>query len=187
MIEPGIFRSDPVLGSDADGNFYYNSLSWDGDDEYWCDIFIIEEGSVEWDEGRFAKGGDKQWMAIDQMEGMGQGNNYSNWTKNWSICYPGQFTRSTDDGETFESCITIPGNPFWGTLATGPDGALYVTGYSTGGGGGGGDPNMQYHQGPIASVPRMDFQEWSCSFQMSPHHMLSGNDRDNKCSSFLSS
>jgi hypothetical protein len=133
VIEPGIFRSDPVLGSDADGNFYYNSLTVDNQDNYWCDVFIIEEGSVEWDDGRFAQGGDKQWMAIDQMEGMGQGNNYSNWTKNWSICYPGQFTRSTDDGETFESCITIPGNPFWGTLATGPDGALYVAGYSNSG------------------------------------------------------
>jgi hypothetical protein len=133
VIEPGIFRSDPVLGSDAEGNFYYNSLTVDNQDNYWCDVFIIEEGSVEWDEGRFAKGGDKQWMAIDQMEGMGQGNNYSNWTKNWSICYPGHFTRSTDAGETFESCITIPGNPFWGTLATGPDGALYVAGFSNSG------------------------------------------------------
>ncbi|MEE4259428.1 MAG: hypothetical protein V2I62_06695, partial [Bacteroidales bacterium] len=133
VIESGIFRSDPVLGSDADGNFYYNSLTVDNQDNYWCDVFIIEEGSVEWDEGRFAKGGDKQWMAIDQMEGMGQGNNYSNWTKNWSICYPGHFTRSTDAGETFESCITIPGNPFWGTLATGPDGALYVAGFSNSG------------------------------------------------------
>ncbi len=27
VIEPGVFRSDPVLDSDADGNFYYNSLT----------------------------------------------------------------------------------------------------------------------------------------------------------------
>ena len=130
VIEPGIFRSDPVLGSDAEGNFYYNSLTVDNQDNFWCDVFIIEEGSVEWDEGRFAQGGDKQWMAIDQMEGIGQGNNYSNWTSYYSICEPGYFTRSTDDGETFEDCITISGTPFWGTLATGPEGELYVAGYS---------------------------------------------------------
>ncbi len=27
VIEPGVFRSDPVLDSDVDGNFYYNSLT----------------------------------------------------------------------------------------------------------------------------------------------------------------
>ena len=27
VIEPGIFRSDPVLDADVDGNFYYNSLT----------------------------------------------------------------------------------------------------------------------------------------------------------------
>jgi hypothetical protein len=130
VIEPGIFRSDPVLGSDADGNFYYNSLTVDNQDNFWCDVFIIEEGGVEWDEGRFAQGGDKQWMAIDQTEGIGQGNNYSNWTSYYSICEPGYFTRSADNGETFEDCITISGTPFWGTLATGPEGELYVAGYS---------------------------------------------------------
>ncbi len=29
VIEPGIFRSDPVLGFDSDGNFYYYSLTID--------------------------------------------------------------------------------------------------------------------------------------------------------------
>jgi len=37
VIEPGVFRSDPVLDTDSDGNFYYNS--------YWIqilmEIFII--------------------------------------------------------------------------------------------------------------------------------------------------
>jgi len=130
VIEPGIFRSDPVLGSDADGNFYYNSLTVDNQDNFWCDVFIIEEGSVDWDEGTFAQGGDKQWMAIDQTDGIGSGNIYSNWTSYYSICSPGYFTRSTDGGASYEDCETISGIPFWGTLDTGPEGELYVAGYS---------------------------------------------------------
>ena len=29
VIDPGVFRSDPVLDADADGNIYYNSLTAD--------------------------------------------------------------------------------------------------------------------------------------------------------------
>ena len=38
VLEPGIFRSDPVFDSDAEGNFYYNSLTVVGSD-YRCDVF----------------------------------------------------------------------------------------------------------------------------------------------------
>jgi len=130
VIEPSIFRSDPVLGSDANGNFYYNSLHWDGQSGYWCDVFIMEESDVEWDEGTYALGGDKQWMAIDQTGGIGSGNIYANWTQYWSICNPEYFTRSTDGGASYEDCVVISGTPFWGTLDTGPEGELYVAGYN---------------------------------------------------------
>ena len=43
VLEPGIFRSDPVLDFDADGNFYYNSLTIDAN-EYWCTVFTSTDG-----------------------------------------------------------------------------------------------------------------------------------------------
>ncbi len=124
VIQPGIFRSDPVLGSDAEGNFYYNSLT--NNPTYFCDVFKSNNGGSLWDGGTFAQGGDKQWMTIDKTGGTGTGHNYSFWTYAYSVCDPGFFTRSTDGGASFEDCLEIPNSPFWGTLAVGPEGELYV-------------------------------------------------------------
>lgn len=128
VIDPGVFRSDPVLDFDSEGNFYYNSLTKDDYGNYNCDVYKIDDGGIEWDEGTYAHGGDKQWMRIDRTDGIGNGNNYSFWTSYYSSCYPGFFTRSTDNCTSFEGCVTIPGNPHWGTLAVGPDGELYSVG-----------------------------------------------------------
>lgn len=128
VIDPGVFRSDPVLGSDNEGTIYYNSLTVDDNDNFWCDVYRSEAGSTTWDEGVYAYGGDKQWMHIDKSGSEGDGHNYSFWTKYWSICYPQSFTRSSNLGGSYESCIHLPGELFWGTLATGPDGELYVGG-----------------------------------------------------------
>ena len=127
VINPGVFRSDPVLDSDSEGNIFYNSLSVPSGD-YVCDVFKIDSGQVTWDEGTFAQGGDKQWMVIDRSGGVGDGNNYSFWNVSFSICAPGAFVRSTDNGETFESCVTVDGTPRWGTCAVGPEGELYLVG-----------------------------------------------------------
>ncbi|NQV03843.1 MAG: hypothetical protein HQ542_14425, partial [Bacteroidia bacterium] len=127
VIEPGIFRSDPVLESDADGNIYYNSLTANGS-VYSCQVFKSDNGGVLWNSGVDARGGDKQWMAIDKGEGIGAGNIYSFWTSYYSMCYPGFFTRSTDEGNSFESCVEVDGNPYWGTMAIGPEGELYIVG-----------------------------------------------------------
>ncbi|MBU1949580.1 MAG: hypothetical protein KJ927_12775 [Candidatus Eisenbacteria bacterium] len=43
VIEPGVFRSDPVLDSDSQGRIYYNSLTLDGDD-YLCAVFQSSNG-----------------------------------------------------------------------------------------------------------------------------------------------
>ena len=125
VIQPGIFRSDPVLDADVDGNIFYNSLSIN---PYTCHVFKSSTGGSSWDGGTYAHGGDKQWMTIDKINGPGTGHNYSYWTSSYSICSPGFFTRSTDGGGSFEDCITIPNEPFWGTLAVGPGGELYVGG-----------------------------------------------------------
>ena len=110
VINPGIFRSDPVLDSDAEGNFYYNSLTAQGED-YWCDVYKSADGGESWDNGTFAQGGDKQWMTIDKSGGIGSGNIYAFWSPFYSICEPDFFTRSVDGGFSYEDCLSIPNYP----------------------------------------------------------------------------
>ncbi len=124
VIQPGVFRSDPVLDNDIDGNFYYNSLT--NDPDFYCKVFKSSNGGAAWDGGTDAHGGDKQWMTIDKTNGSGLGHIYAFWTSDFSVCTPGFFTRSTDNGVSFEDCIIIPDDPFWGTLAVGPGGELYI-------------------------------------------------------------
>jgi len=126
VIEPGVFRSDPVLESDAAGNFYYNSLT--NNPTYFCDVFKSNNGGSSWGNKTYAQGGDKQWMTIDRTNGTGTGHIYAFWTSYYSVCYPGFFTRSTNNGGSFEDCVTIPNDPYWGTLTVGPNGELYVGG-----------------------------------------------------------
>jgi len=127
VINPGVFRSDPVLESDNSGTFYYNSLT-SSSGNYFCRVYKSEDGGALWDDGTPAQGGDKQWMEIDKTGGPGEGNIYAYWTSYYSICYPGNFTRSTDQGNYYEDCVSVDGEPYWGTLAIGPSGELYVVG-----------------------------------------------------------
>ena len=125
VINPGVFRSDPVLDFDAQGHFYYNSLTVAGG--FACDVSVSEDGGATWSTPTPAQGGDKQWMRIDRTSGIGFGNIYTNWNPSFSICdLP--FTRSTDGNVSYEPCSIIPDNPKWGTLAIDADGTLYVIG-----------------------------------------------------------
>lgn len=133
VIDQGVFRSDPVLDADADGMIYYNSLT-SNSSVYTCKVFKSSDGGASWNNGADARGGDKQWMTIDRTSGPGAGNIYSFWTSYYSSCYPDFFTRSTDGGLYFESCSSIPGNPYWGTMAVGNDGELYIGGAGDWGG-----------------------------------------------------
>jgi len=128
VIEPGIFRSDPVLDYDAGGNFYYNSLTTSPN--YFCKVFESTNGGVAWGTGVDAGGGDKQWMVIDRSTEAGRGNIYSFWSYFYSTCSPGFFTRSTNGGSSYEDCTTVDGNPYWGTMAVGNSGELYIPGAS---------------------------------------------------------
>ncbi len=128
VIEPGIFRSDPVLDYDASGNFYYNSLT--NDPDYFCKVFRSTDGGAAWDSGTDAKGGDKQWMVIDRTAGIGRGNIYSFWSYYFSTCAPGFSTRSTNDNASYEDCFLVDGKPYWGTMAVGINGELYIGGAS---------------------------------------------------------
>jgi hypothetical protein len=129
VIQRGIFRSDPVLDYDAFGNFYYNSLTHDPNTgTFSCTVFKSTDGGVTWNSGTNAWGGDKQWMTIDRTNGVGSGNIYSFWTSYYSSCQPNNFTRSTDGGASFENCTFVTGDPYWGTMAVGNNGELYVAG-----------------------------------------------------------
>ena len=128
-INPGVFGSDPVLDCDTSGNFYYNGLTVAGG-SYLCHVFKSENGGSAWSAGVEAHGGDKQWMIIDRSGGTGTGNVYSDWNEYFSSCPPGAFIRSTDDGASFGDCSELPGNPYWGTMAIGNDGEVYITGWS---------------------------------------------------------
>jgi hypothetical protein len=127
VIDEGVFRSDPVLDCDSAGNFFYNSLNSDGS-VFTCKVFKSEDGGASWGTGVPAFGGDKQWMVIDKSGGEGNGNIYSWWNAFYSSCSPGNFTRSDDFGATYQDCIDVEGYPYWGTMAIGPEGELYMAG-----------------------------------------------------------
>ncbi len=128
VLEPGVFRSDPVLNFDADGNIYYNSLHTNFGDVWRCDIFKSTDGGVSWSKAMFAFGGDKCWMAIDRTGGIGHGNIYEAWNTAGNVYFPSTFSRSTDGGLSWLEPIEIPNRPVFGTVEVGPDGELYVAG-----------------------------------------------------------
>jgi len=128
VIEPGIFRSDPVLDYDAEGTIYYNSLT--NNPDYFCKVFKSTNGGAAWDSGADAHGGDKQWMVIDRTAERGHGNIYAAWNAAFTTCSPGFFTRSTDGGNHYENCLVVDGYPYWGTMAVGNSGELYIGGAS---------------------------------------------------------
>jgi hypothetical protein len=127
VIDPQVFRSDPIVDFDSAGTFYYNSLT-NNSGLYTCKVYKSQDGGATWDAGTEAHGGDKQCMTIDRSGGPGEGNIYSSWTQYYSSCPPEFFTRSTNGGSSYEDCIYVANYPFWGTMAVGPDGELYVAG-----------------------------------------------------------
>ncbi|MDV7395262.1 sialidase family protein, partial [Arthrospira platensis SPKY1] len=46
-INPGVFRSDPVVDIDSDGTFYYNSLT-SNNGNYTCKVFRSYDGGASW-------------------------------------------------------------------------------------------------------------------------------------------
>ncbi len=127
VLENNVFRSDPVLAADGEGNFYYYSLTVN--DEYVCDMFKSTDGGTSWSGPIPAYGGDKAWTAIDLTGGIGDGNIYAAWDYA-GCCGNNWFTRSLDAGLTYMSPIPIPLQPIWGTVAVGPDGKMFICGRS---------------------------------------------------------
>ena len=74
-----------------------------------------------------AGGGDKEWFAIDKTNGPGHGFQYQIWSTA-AACSFGQFSRSTDGGATWQSPLSIPNSPVWGTLDVATNGNLFIGG-----------------------------------------------------------
>ncbi|MCH7995133.1 MAG: exo-alpha-sialidase, partial [Planctomycetes bacterium] len=115
VLQPAVFRSDPVLDVDTEGVFYYYSLRGHNYG-FECDLFRSIDGGVNWLVPVYAFGGDKPWIAIDRTEGIGRGNIYALWS---------QFTRSIDGGDSSSEPSTVPCVGL-GTLTVAPDGTLYT-------------------------------------------------------------
>ncbi len=127
LLEPDRFASDPVLGSDRQGNFYYYSVQWTAPEyDYLCYMYKSSDSGVTWPQEVYARGGDKPWFTIDQTTGMGSDHIYAAWKREESCC-TGTFTRSTDGGSNFLEPIAFP-DWRWGTLTVDRDGVLYVAG-----------------------------------------------------------
>src|SRR5207245_5727049 len=103
VLEPGTFRSDPVLASDANGVFYFLGIS--NSATYAEDLFRSTNGGATWDRVGGALGGDKEWMAIDTTTGPGRGNIYQVWSPYFNTYGSPDtnhiFTRSTDAGASW--------------------------------------------------------------------------------------
>lgn len=144
-INPGVFRSDPVLDFDLQGNFYYNSLSVTPD--LVCRVYESNDGAVSWNSGTHAGGGDKQWMAVDRTGGVGTNNIYAFWSQFSSSCLPGNFIRSTDLNDSYEDCTVVDDDPYYGTMAINNSGDLYIVG------GGDNSQHVKVYKSETAKIP----------------------------------
>src|SRR4051812_31690104 len=126
-LQTNVFRSDPVLATDAEGRFYYLSLN--NPNTFTCDIWRSTNGGANWQLIGPATGGDKEWLAIDTTSGPGHGNIYQDWDTT-SPTGSRDFTLSRDGGLTWSNPIAIPQTPYFGTLDVGPDGQVYLLGYN---------------------------------------------------------
>jgi len=129
VLQPGVFRSDPVMASDASGTFYWSSLSTPGGG-YAAEVFRSMDGGVTWLAPVEAFGGDKQWINVDgRASGMGAGHIYQNWTSVYSCCGWSDFTRSTNLGASYQGPFSLPSpRMMWGTNDVAADGTLYIAG-----------------------------------------------------------
>jgi hypothetical protein len=134
VIEPGIFRSDPVLSAANDGTFYYLSLTITAQNEFLCDMYESSDAGQTWPVKRFAFGGDKAWIAVDNTGGIGDGNIYQGWNIAGNEFFPNLFNRFLDTFQVWEDPVEYdpdgepPAQPVFGQVAVGPTSAVYVAG-----------------------------------------------------------
>jgi hypothetical protein len=132
VLENQVFRSDPVTNSDETGTFFYLSLLVNN---FCGDIWGSTNGGQTWalrSPNGGAHSGDKEWFTVDRTPtSMGHGFQYQFWTE-FAACEFGGFSRSTDGGATWQSPISIPNAPQWGTLDVASNGNLFIGGGDSG-------------------------------------------------------
>src|SRR5688572_26465323 len=124
LLEDNVFRSDPVLGSDAIGQFFYLSLLETFFDDMWRSL----NGGQSFTRLGPATGGDKQWFTIDNSYSIGRGFQYQWWSTAGNNYQGRQFSRSTDGGATWMNPINVPNGIVWGTLDVNANGDLFLGG-----------------------------------------------------------
>jgi hypothetical protein len=124
VLETNAFRSDPVLNSDENGNFFYGSLQLG----FCVDMWGSLDGGQSWTGPGAANGGDKEWIAIDKTKGIGHGFQYETWDSLGNCQLSGSFTRSTDGGATWMLPINIPHLAAFGTLDVDTNGNVFIGG-----------------------------------------------------------
>lgn len=127
-LEPGVFRSDPVLDVDDAGNFYYQSLSLTMSGAVKNEVFRSTDGGVTWGVPTAQFGGDKNWLAIDRTGGPGNGHVYGTWQPFFDCCNGRTLTRSIDGAASFQQPVDIDKKPLFGTMTVGGDGTLFMSG-----------------------------------------------------------
>ena len=132
VLENNVFRSDPVTKSDELGNFFFLSLQSNVQQSFFCDdLWSSINGGQSWtllsgEQG--AGGGDKQWLTIDKTSGPGHGFQYQ--LDDGINCNGGgvQFQRSTNGGVTWQSPVSIPNGPIYGSLDVDTNGNVFLGG-----------------------------------------------------------
>jgi hypothetical protein len=125
VLQNNVFRSDPVLSSDSNGQFYYLSLLT----TFFDDMFRSLSGGATWQILGGATGGDKQWFTIDNTPtSPGFGFQYQCWSTAGNNYQGRQFSRSTNGGFSWRDPVNIPRTPIWGTLDVDTTGNLFIGG-----------------------------------------------------------
>ncbi|MFO0985048.1 MAG: sialidase family protein [Planctomycetota bacterium] len=125
VLEPGVFRSDPVLDADLHGRFFYYSFT----DDFTCDMWLSDFSAVSWLPKIPAFGGDKAWIVADKTSNVpGTGNVYVTWSPGVGCCGVDTFTRSLDGGFTWSPPVAVPYRVRWGNLVVDGQSNVYVAG-----------------------------------------------------------